>query len=234
MADLSRAVGLPMSTAFHLLQTLTGCGYLVQDPSTRQYRVGPRVLQVAATATGELYIAQAASDVLAELTAETGESSSVAVLDRDVAMILAKVDGTSRVGLLERPGEGRPLHCTATGKAILSGLSEAQAKAVIGSGRLEPFTDRSITHKGRLMKELALIRSRGYATDDEEFCQGIRCLAAPVRGFSRQVVAALGVAAPIWRIGPERVPELVEAVTAAADRLSARLGYIGLPDGKLG
>jgi IclR family acetate operon transcriptional repressor len=225
MADLSRTVGLHTSTAFHLLQTLVARGYLARELQTRKYRIGPRLLQVAATATSELYIAEAAAEVLDELTAETGETSSVAVLERDRAMILSKVDGPSRVGVIERPGDGRPLHCTAIGKVLFAGMPQAKSEGLIAGARLELFTERSITDAERLLEELATVRAKGYAVDNEEFSEGLRCIAAPVRSFSRQVVAALGVAAPIWRISPERVPELVRAVTEAAGRLSARLGY---------
>jgi DNA-binding IclR family transcriptional regulator len=182
---------------------------------------------VAASATSELYIAEAANEVIAELTAQTSESSSVAVLERDSAVILAKVDGPSRVGLIERPGEGRPLHCTAIGKVLLAALPQTRVQMLLAEMPLEAFTPRTITRKGQLVRELSLVRSQGYAIDDEEFSQGIRCVAAPVRSFSQQVVGALGVAGPIWSIPPERVPALVEAVTAAADRFSARLGYGG-------
>jgi DNA-binding IclR family transcriptional regulator len=234
MADLSRSAGLHTSTAFHLLQTLVGRGYLVQDPQTRRYRIGPRLLRVAASATSELYIADAAAEVLAELTAQTNESSSIAVLERDSAVILTKVEGPSRVGLIERPGEGRPLHCTAIGKVLLAAVPQAKAQMLIAEMRLEAFTPRTITRRGQLVRELSLVRSQGYAIDDEEFSQGLRCVAAPVRSFSQQVVGALGVAGPIWSIPPERIPALVEATTAAADRLSTQLGYPGLGEAKQG
>jgi DNA-binding IclR family transcriptional regulator len=234
MADLSRAAGLHTSTAFHLLQTLVGRGYLVQDPQTRRYRVGPRLLRVAASATSERYISDAAAEILTELTAQTSESSSIAVLERDSAVILTKVEGLSRVGLIERPGEGRPLHCTAIGKVLLAALPQAKAQILIAEMRLDAFTPRTITRRGKLLRELSLVRSQGYAIDDEEFGQGLRCVAAPVRSFSRQVVGALGVAGPIWSIPPERIPALVEATMAAADRLSTQLGYPGLGEAKQG
>ncbi len=234
MADLSRAAGLHPSTAFHLLQTLVALGYLVQDAKTRRYRLGPRLLQVAATASNELYLFDTAASVLAELTGETGESSSVAVLERGEAVILDKVEGTSRVGLIERPGCARPLHCTAIGKVLLAALPESQAQAILRDVRLDALTPKTITDIARLEQEMERVRAQGYASDDEEFSEGLRCLAAPVRSFSGQVVAALGVSGPIWRISLDRISSLVGAVTAAAQRLSQRLGYQGIPDGRQG
>lgn len=227
MTDLSRAVGLHSSTAFHLLRTLVECGFLTQEVKSRKYRIGPRLLRVAASATSRTSIAELAAPELAVLAAETGETLSIAVLERNAAVIAAKADGPGMIGVLERPGEGRPLHCTAVGKVLLAALPEAQAKAILPAGRLQGSTPRSITQKRQLAKELALVRSQGYALDDEEFSIGLRCLAAPVRSYSGQVVAALCVAGPAWRIGADRLPELVAIVSAAAERLSTQLGFLG-------
>lgn len=227
MTDLSRAVGLHSSTAFHLLRTLVECGFLTQEAKSRKYRIGPRLLRVAASATSETSIAEIAAPLLAELATETGETTSLAVLERNTAVVVAKADSPSMVGVLERPGEGRPLHCTAIGKVLLAALPDGQIKAILAGGRLEAFTSRTITQKRQLAKELEQVRSQGYALDDEEFSAGLRCLAAPIRSFSGQVVAALCVAGPAWRISNGRLPELVAEVKAAAGRLSAELGHPG-------
>jgi len=129
--------------------------------------------------------------------------------------------------LTERVGDPRPAHCTAIGKALLANLPEAELKTFLEAGEFRSLTPKTITAAAILELELARVREQGYAVDDEEFAQGMRCLAAPVRNFTGQVVAAIGISGPVWRASLDRVAQLTEFVKAAGDRLSQQLGYPG-------
>ncbi len=226
MAEIARDAGLHTSTAFHLLRTLVLLGYVIQDDVTRQYRLGPRLLQVAAAAWGEAQLGEAAAPFLAEMARETGESSHLAVFDRGEAVMLQKVDGDAPVRLAERVGYPRPAYCTAIGKVLLAWLDEHERAAYLAQTRLEPRTPKTITAAGALEAELARVREQGDAFDDEEYTQGIRCIAAPVRNFTGRIVAAVGLSGPVWRISLDRVGALTEVVRATAARLSAHLGQV--------
>lgn len=229
MAEVSREIGLHPSTTFHLLRTLATLGYLVQDGTTRQYHLGSKVFHLAASAWTEVQLVKVATPLLAEMARETGETSHLAVLERGEAIVINKIDGSSPVRLTERVGYPRPAHCTAIGKVLLAHLPEAELKVFLKATDLRPLTPKTITAASILEQELERVQKQEYAFDDEEFAQGIRCLAAPVRNFTGQVVAAIGVSGPVWRVSLDRVAELTEVVKTMGHRLSQHLGHADHP-----
>lgn len=224
MAEISRRIGLHTSTTFHLLRTLTNLGYLAQDGTSREYRLGSKVFHLAASAWTEVQLLNMSSPLLAEMAKETGETSHLAVFEQAEVIVIDKINGSSPVGVTERVGYPRPAHCTAIGKVLLAHLPESELRAFLDTAELEPLTPRTITSVPVLEQELGRVKAQGYAFDDEEFAQGIRCLAAPVRNFTGHVVAAIGISGPLWRISLDRVAQLTEFVKAAGLRLSQQLG----------
>jgi len=227
MAEVSRRIGLHTSTTFHLLRTLTSLGYLVQDEVTREYRLGSKVFRLAASAWTEVQIFNISGPFLTEMAQQTGETSHLAVFEHGEVIVINKVDGSSPVRLTDRVGYPRPAHCTAIGKVLLAHLPEAELMAFLHAHELRPFTPKTITAVPILEQELVRVRNQGYAFDDEEHLQGIRCLAAPVRNFTGQVVAAIGISGPVWRVSLDRVAQLIEVVKGVGHRLSQQLGHPG-------
>lgn len=226
MAEISREMGLHPSTAFHVLRSLVALGYVRQDEASRQYRLGTKVFQLAASVFTELELAEIAAPVVTEMARVSGETSHLAVFDRGEVVVITKADGSGPLRVAERVGYPRPAHCTAIGKVLLAYLREADLTAFLAQARLEPRTPRTITSPAALEAEVARVRAHGYATDDEEFAEGLRCVAMPVRNFTGQVVAAIGLSGPVWRVNPGRLPQLVDVVRAGAERLSAELGFL--------
>ena len=224
-AEISREIGLHASTTFHLLRTLTALGYVSQDPGTKQYYVGSKIFHLASSVSNEVQLLKMANPLLADMAQQTGETSHLAVFERGEVIVVGKIDGESPVGVTERVGYPRPAHCTAIGKVLLASLSDAEFQAFFSSADLRPSTPRTITSRLALEQELARVRTQGYAIDDEEFAQGLRCLAAPVRNFTGTVVAAIGISGPVWRVTLDRVARLTEFVRAASARLSHALGH---------
>jgi DNA-binding IclR family transcriptional regulator len=226
-AEVSREIGLHTSTTFHLLRTLTSLGYLAQDEITKQYHVGSKIFHLAASVTHEIQLLKMAKPFLVDMAKQTGETSHLAMFERGEVIVVGKIDGASPVGVTERVGYPRPAHCTAIGKVLLASLPEAELKVVLSTIELRPMTPRTITAIPSFQQELERVRVQGYAVDDEEFAQGLRCLAAPVRNFTGNVVAAIGISGPVWRVSLDRVAQLTEFVRAAAHRMSQQLGCPG-------
>ncbi len=226
-AEVSREIGLHTSTTFHLLRTLTTLGYLAQDQITKQYHVGSKIFHLASSVSNEVQLLKMANPLLVEMARQTGEASHLAIFERGEVIVVGKIDGGSPVGVTERVGYPRPAHCTAIGKVLLTSLSEAELKAFLSSADLRPMTPRTLTAPANLEQELLRVRTQGYAIDDEEFAQGLRCLAAPVRNFTGNVVAAIGISGPVWRVTLDRVAQLAEFVKAAGCQLSQELGHAG-------
>src|SRR5260370_5717469 len=122
-------------------------------------------------------------------------------------------------------GRRTPAHCTAVGKAIMAYLPESQVEAIIRKQGMKAMTANTITSFVELKKELSIIRERGYAIDNEEIEEGVRCVGCVVRNFSGEPLAAISISAPAFRLTKEKVKSLSQPVVAAANALSMELGF---------
>lgn len=199
-AELGRSLGVDRSTALRLLQTLEQAGYVARGPTGR-YRLTLKLARLGQAAYQGLDLRLRAAETVRRLTAETGLSSHLAVLlDREVVYVDG-VDGPGRVSVRTEPGAVAPVHCTATGKALAAYLPpDVREEVIRRQGGLPAFTPRTITDPRELAEEYRRVRLAGYATDDEEFEPGVRCVAAPVFDHRRLVVAVLGVSGTTSRL----------------------------------
>jgi IclR family KDG regulon transcriptional repressor len=224
LADLSKLVGLHNSTTFHLAKTMVSLGYIRQEKDSKRYRVGRPLFALAASALDEIEMVNVATPVLEDLSRETGESSHFAVRMGDSVVVIARTSGPGAFQLTDRVGVVRPAHCTALGKVILAGLRPDQLERFLERVDMKPSTDKSITNVAQLLREIAEVRKTGIAYDDGEFNPEVRCVAVPVKDFTGQVVGALGISGPIWRMSNQALHSRAKVVQAAADRLSAGFG----------
>ena len=224
LADLSKRVGLHNSTTFHLAKTLVALGYIRQEMDRKRYRIGRPLFALAASALDEIEMVSLATPIMEELSAKTGESSHFAVRMGDAIIVIARTSGPGAFQLAERVGVVRPAHCTALGKVILAALHPGQLDRFLERADLKPSTDNSITEIRALLREIEEVRRSGIALDDGEFNREVRCVAVPVRDFTGQVVGALGISAPIWRLSMQAMKSRAKAIQAAADRLSREFG----------
>jgi DNA-binding IclR family transcriptional regulator len=166
-----------------------------------------------------------AMPVLEDLSRDTGESGHFAVPMGDSVIVIARTAGPGAFQLIERVGVVRPAHCTALGKVILAALKPDQLDNFLKRAELTAVTPNSITDVGALRKNLEDVRQSGIAFDDGEFNPEVRCIGVPVRDFTGQIVGAIGISGPIWRLSIQVLQSRAQAVQAAARRLSAELGY---------
>jgi DNA-binding IclR family transcriptional regulator len=224
LADLSKLVGLHNSTTFHLAKTMVSLGYIRQEKDSKRYRVGRPLFALAASALDEIEMVNVATPVLEELSRETGESGHFAVRMGDAVVVIARTSGPGAFQLTDRVGVVRPAHCTALGKIILASLRPDQLKRFLQRTELKPSTKKSITSAPVLLREIAEIRRTGIAYDNGEYNLEVRCVAVPVTNFTGQIVGALGISGPIWRMSDQAVQSRARIVQTAANRLSADFG----------
>jgi DNA-binding IclR family transcriptional regulator len=224
LADLSKLVGLHNSTTFHLAKTMVSLGYIRQEKDTKRYRVGGPLFALAASALDEIEMVNVATPVLEDLSRETGESSHFAVRMGDAVVVIARTSGPGAFQLTDRVGVVRPAHCTALGKIILASLRHDQLERYLERVELKPSTEKSITEISVLLREIAEIRRIGLAFDDGEFNTEVRCVAVPVRDFTGQIIGALGISGPIWRLSNQVLQSRAKIVQASANRLSDAFG----------
>jgi len=224
LAELSKLVGLHNSTTFHLAKTMVSLGYIRQERDSKRYRVGRPLFALAASALDEIEMVNLATPILEDLSRETGESGHFAVRMGDAVIVIARTSGPGAFQLTDRVGVVRPAHCTALGKIILASLRPDQLKRFLERVELKPSTKKSITDPAVLLKEIAEIRRSAIAFDDGEFNPEVRCVAVPVYNFTGDVVGALGISGPIWRMTDQMIQSRAKIVKAAANRLSAEFG----------
>jgi DNA-binding IclR family transcriptional regulator len=224
LAELSKLVGLHNSTTFHLAKTMVSLGYIRQERDSKRYRVGRPLFALAANALDEIEMVNVATPIMEELSRQTGESSHFAVRMGDAVVVIARTSGPGAFQLTDRVGVVRPAHCTALGKIILAALRPDQLKRFLERVELTPSTKKSITEPSVLLREIAEIRRDAVAFDDGEFNPEVRCVAVPVYNFTGDVVGALGVSGPIWRMTDQMLQSRARAVKAAAGQLSAEFG----------
>jgi DNA-binding IclR family transcriptional regulator len=217
--------GLPRSTTLRLLGALLEAGLLELDPD-RGYSLGPQLAVWGQQYLERLDVAQKAGDLMRELADTTRETCFLGVREHRQVLYVAHADGPQAVRPAARIGSRNPLHSTAIGKSLLAfGPPESVAEYV--DGKLEARTEKTITEPAALLEELERIRERGWAIDDIENEEGVRCVAAPVRNHLGAVVAAMSVAAPAYRFALEDLPGIAPTVLNATAELSRRIGWRG-------
>ncbi|GLW07050.1 IclR family transcriptional regulator [Microtetraspora sp. NBRC 13810] len=232
IADLARAVNLNRSTTHRYVATLAKLGYVQQDPDTRKYSLGPRVIDLGFAALSSMEMTRVASHHLQALSDETGYAAGMAVLDGpDIVYVerrRSRRAGGLAVDLNLHVGSRLPAYCTSMGKVLLAFREPAALRALLDRTDLARRGPKTITAREQLVSVLAKVRQSGIAVNDEELAPGLRSIAAPVRDRSGNVVAAINVAVHLttWTASAESVTARLEGpLRRAAAEISARLGY---------
>ena len=229
VAEVSRLLGLPRSTAYRLLSTLEQHRFVEQRADTRKYRLGLRVFELAGAVWARLDLRDLSLAPLEQLARETQETVHLAVYDRGESVVIEKVDGPREVYLRSHVGSRRPVHCTATGKVLIASRPTAEIEEILATG-LRRFSASTETDPERFRAQLEAVRRNGYAVNWGEYRDEAAGVAAPVRDRTGQVRGAIGVAAPIGRLAPDRVETVAQMVTRCAAELSRYLGWRSSPE----
>src|SRR6267143_4120081 len=225
LAELCPALGLHKSTAHRLMMVLEQHRLVVKNPDTGRYKLGLRLYELGSRAIDGLDLRGRARPYLDRLQERFGETVFFCILDEGQVFYMEKVESQRSVRTACTVGSRAPAYCTAVGKAMLAELSEAEVNKIVRRWGLKPVTPNTIRTASALKVELKAVRSRGYAIDDEEKEEGLRCIGAAVRSHSGKLAAAVSVSGPAFRMTKERVPEIGRALMQAAGKLSAELGY---------
>ncbi len=230
-AEIARHLRLHKSTVHRLLVVLEHYRLIKKGPEGT-YRLGTRLIELGESAIARLRLSDHAQLFLRELANQTGEGAHVTILSGTEMLSIAHVEGRWSLQSLTRTGQRTQIHCTAAGKAVLAFLSEEVCEELIAKLSLVRNTRRTIVKPSALKLELMRVREAGYAVDDEEFEEGLRCVGAPVFDHRGHVVASISTAAPVFRLRKDRLAEVARLVIVAARRLSEDLGYQDPADSK--
>jgi len=225
LTQLSRRLHLHVSTVHRLLVNLVRHGFVEEDTVSGGYQLSYRVLRMGLRVLDRLDFRRAASPLLRDLNLRTKETVHLAILQETRAISIEKFDSPQAVGLDARLGRVMPLHCTGVGKTLLAYQGEDFLNQMAQSPGLTRMTAHTITGLPQLRRELERIREQGYALDQEEAVDGLRCVAGPVLTHTGQIVAAFSVTGLATRLTPARLPEIAQLVRETSEQISYRLGY---------
>jgi IclR family acetate operon transcriptional repressor len=224
LSDLARALGTSKSTTLALARTLTAFGMLRDGRPGPRYTLGTGLIRLGDIARGQLPLGDLSRPLLTELSELTKMTSRLAICDDGFPVFIERVDGPGSVRFHTPLGQREMPHSSAAGKAILATLPADQVRGLCTQTGLRRRTGHTITDLASLLENLAVVRSNGFAIDDEEDAEGIFCLGAAFFGHDGAVAGAVSVTGikgdlPAWRVN-----ELGQAVRRAADRVSEILG----------
>jgi IclR family transcriptional regulator, KDG regulon repressor len=228
LSEISRDLDFPKSTTHHILQTFLRHHYVTQNVETKRYGLGVGILQISSTLLANLDINKIAEGYLQELYTKTREIVHLYILREGKIACIAKVGNPRGLTLSSFVGWTTEPHAAGAGKVLLSEEPREKILSIYPDKVLRRYGKKTITDFDELFRELRKIRSQGYAIDDEEYYQGIRCIAAPVRAGNR-VVASVSCTGPIFRMTMERIRgELVSLVKQTAEDISRNLKDVRL------
>jgi DNA-binding IclR family transcriptional regulator len=225
VTEIAAQLGVHKSTVSRIISVLEARGYVEQLSDRGKYRLGFAIARLARATSAQLDLvkqSQAACDALA---LESGETTNLAVLDGDRIVNIAEAIGPAGIALRTWVGQSCPAHTTSSGKVLLAALSGPELRERLAA-RLESFTDGTVTTRTALQAELDVVRERGWACVREELEVGLNAVAAPVYDADAQIVAALSVSGPSYRLGDDEFEATAKRTIAAAESISRRLGWI--------
>ncbi|MBW2451358.1 MAG: IclR family transcriptional regulator [Deltaproteobacteria bacterium] len=226
VTELSKRLKLHKNNVFRLLATLESRGYIEQNKATENYRLGLKALELGQTFIKQMGLLRQAKPILDRMVETCNETSYVAIFKEGHVVYLDVVETDMTVRVVSRVGSRMPSYCTAAGKVHLAFMSDEEINELLPSAELKTYTPNTNASRDALKAELKAVTDKGYAIDNEELDLGVRCVAAPIRDYTRRIVGAISVSGPSMRLPNQRIEqELVPLVLNAAEELSTRLGY---------
>jgi len=225
MTEISEKLGLYPSTIHRILDTLKHWGYVDQDPNTQKYQLGLKLLELGMAKFHQMDLVRESTPYLKELVNQCNETVHLGVLEEGEVLYLAKEESSQTIRMCSYVGKRAPLHSTALGKVLLADLSEEERRKILEQKGLPRITEKTITDKEELEKELNRIKKQGFALDRRENEKDVCCIAAPIKNYQGKVIAAISISSPAYRVDINKQSHLKEALIEITKKISKRLGY---------
>ena len=222
---ISQLLHLPKSSVHDILSTLHNDGLVEKDCERNHYSLGLRLFELGNMARANLELRRISIPFLRSLNEDLDETVHLTILDGWEVLYVECFESAKQLRTYSVIGVRAPLHCTAVGKAILAFFTEKQVDQMIKAMGLARFTQNTITDRQRLDREMNIIRQQGYAVDDSEHEEGVRCIGAPIHNHEAQVMASISVSGPSQRMTPQRDEEVGKLLMSKCAEISRSLGY---------
>ncbi|MGH3304336.1 MAG: IclR family transcriptional regulator [Streptosporangiaceae bacterium] len=229
VSEVADHLNVARSTAHRLLSMLVHRQFAEQDPVTKTYSPGPRLVEIGLAAVGALDLRARLRPFLLDVAAATGETVSLLVLEHDMVHFVDSIESQRTVRVSSRLDARMPAHSTSAGKAILAALTTDEVLAIYPAERLVTLTDQTTMTRSRLLDELALVRATGFATNFEESEIGLGAVGMAVLDTDRRPVAAFTVAGPMQRMNGDYVGQIAAELAPIAAAATADLRHVRRP-----
>lgn len=225
LTQIGQRLRLSKPTTFRIVNVLEEADYLERAPGAQGYRLGLKLHRLGLLVESTTALQKLSHPFLQALAEKCDETVHLTVLNKGEALYLDKIEGKHSVRVVSRIGMRLPAHCSGVGKALLAHLPEEEVEAIVQERGLPGLTPSTITERGALAEELARIRARGYAIDNEEIELGLKCVAAPIRDATGRVVAAVSISGPKFRFEDGELEKFVSLVLRTSERISTALRH---------
>lgn len=227
VTQLAHLTDLHKSTVHRLLSTLMARGYISKDANSDRYCLGMKILYLGSSILDRMDVRLVAKPYIETLSQKVKEVVHLAILDNTEVVYIDKVESPENtIRMYSQIGKRAPVHCTGVGKVFLAWMPESESEAILRSVDMRAYTQNTITNIEDMKRHLEEIRKKGYAMDEIEHEDGVRCVAAPIFDMHRNVIAAISISGPIFKVTENRVPELVSDILSIAGQISYHMGYI--------
>lgn len=230
IAEISRDLEIPKSTAFDIVYTLVEKGYLeVANQKNKTFKLGLKLFQSGASYLEKVSFYDVSHPLLEEIVSKAKETAFLAVENDGMLVYMDKAESTSSIRTSCRIGSTNPMYCTGLGKALLASYPDERVREIVAKSGMAPVTEWTITTEDRLFKELNEARQRGYSIDDKENNAEIYCVAAPIYDLQGKPVAAISIASLITKMenDPDRMEQFGRLISDTALTISHQLGFRG-------
>lgn len=227
LGELAELLGVDRSSAFRLAHTLRRRGFLACPANRKDYILGSSIWRLSNHYDWSNMLVRVANQQLKLLATQINETAHIAIREGKSALFIDSASANHVLAVAGQAGELVPLYCTAHGKALLADADEEALRSLFGSSQFHRYTKSTITSIPLLAKECALIGKKGYATDDGEFREGLRCLAAPIRIENDVIVGSIGISAPVSRFLKDHYRAYSDQVRKIANEIGLLLSNSG-------
>jgi IclR family KDG regulon transcriptional repressor len=226
VTDIGKRLDLHKSTVHRLLNALAERGYIEKEPKHGYYKIGLKFIEITSLYLNKLELKTEAQPYLRRLAEIVGQPVHLAILDGGEAVYIEKIEALNSMRMYSQIGKRVPVHCSAIGKVLLSGLEKNSMDALLDKYEFSALTKNTIKTKNELARQVQNVRKLGFAVDDEEHEQGVRCIAAPVYDYTGRIIAAVSVSGDKRILEKNKDEEISMYVIDTAGEISKRMGYI--------
>ena len=224
LAQVTDALHLHKSTVHRFLMVLERHRMVERTPEGN-YRLGLKLYDLGNRAVQQYDLRDRVQPHLRRLVSETGETAHLCIMEKALVVYLEKIEPSRSVRMTSRIGTSNPVYCTAVGKAMLSMLPQDEMREILGRIRYVRLSKKTLMSEEELLRDLEKTRRRGYAVDDEEVEEGVRCVGAAILDSTGHPVAAVSVSGPSFRMTVQNVRSIATLLVECVQAISADLGY---------